>query len=91
MTTIHLFVLEMDYRPKNPNKPQYRCWAQTAKEAREFMEDKFTWLNTYSMRYATKEEYERFAKDDITIRMYTHNFVQYYHILKARGFVCSKD
>lgn len=84
---ISLFVLEMDYRPKNPNKPLYWCWAKTPKEAREFMQDKFTWLDTYEIRYATKEEYERFAKDDITIRMYTHNFVQYWHILKENGFL----
>ncbi len=87
MEKIHLFVLEMDYRPNNPNKPQYRCWAQTPKEARRFMNDKFSWLNIYSINYATKEDYERFANSDYHIRLYTHNFIQYWHILKENGFL----
>lgn len=51
------------------------------------MKDKFSWLNIYSINYATKEDYERFANSDYHIRLYTHNFIQYWHILKENGFL----
>lgn len=89
MTTppLMLFVLEMDYRPNNLNKPKYRVWARTVVEAIEYSKRYFTWLKLYSIELATKDDFERFTKTPEDLKLYTYNYWLYTAELKRRGFL----
>lgn len=56
MEEMRLYEIVADYRPKNPNKPKYYVWANTANDARKIFGDIISWLKIYSVTVMNKSD-----------------------------------
>lgn len=53
---MHLYEIEADYRPKNPKKPKYYVWADTAKDAKLIFSNIISWLTIYNVTAMNEED-----------------------------------
>lgn len=53
---MHLYEIEADYRPKNPNKPKYYVWADTVRDAKLVFSNIISWLTIYNVTPVSEED-----------------------------------
>ncbi len=60
---MRLYEIEADYRPKNPKKPRYYVWADTAKDAKLIFSNIISWLTIYNVVPMDKEDSDKICNE----------------------------
>lgn len=58
-----LYKVIADYRPNNPNKPDYYVYAESKKQAKKKFQNLFTWLKVYEVSELTDDDIERISSE----------------------------
>lgn len=59
---MNLYKITADYRPKNPNKPEYYVWGENTKEAKKRFNDRINWLKIYGCEKVNDDKVDGIAE-----------------------------